>query len=52
MEDPEHKTVAVRIVREMREDVFIRPNESDYKIYLFPQELGIEGPNALLKILD
>ena len=29
VEDPEHKNVAVRIVREIREDVFIRPNESD-----------------------
>ena len=52
VEDPEHKNVAVRIVREIREDVFIRPNESDYKVYLFPQELGIEGQNALLKILE
>ena len=52
VEDPEHKNVAVRIVRETREDVFIRPNESAYKIYLFPQELGTEGQNALLKILE
>ena len=52
VEDPEHKTVPVRIIREMREDVFIRPNESDYKIYFLPQELGIEGQNALLKILE
>ena len=52
VEDPEHKNVAVRIVREIREDVFIRPNESEYKVYLFPQELGIEGQNALLKILE
>ena len=52
VDDPEHKTVAVRIVREAREDVFIRPNEADHKIYLFPQELGIEGQNALLKILE
>ena len=52
VEDPEHKAVAVKIVREIREDVFIRPNESAYKIYLFPQELGIEGQNALLKILE
>ena len=50
--DPEHKTVAVKIVREYREDAFIRPNESDHKIYIFPQELGIEGQNALLKILE
>lgn len=52
VDDPEHKTVAVKIVREAREDVFIRPNEADYKVYLFPQELGIEGQNALLKILE
>ena len=52
VEDPEHKTVPVKLVREYREDAFIRPNESDYKIYLFPQELGIEGQNALLKILE
>ena len=52
VEDPEHKNVAVRIVRQFREDVFIRPNESDYKVYLFPQDLGAEGQNALLKILE
>lgn len=50
--DPEHKNVAVKIVRQFREDVFIRPNESEYKIYLLPQELGVEGQNALLKILE
>ena len=52
VEDPEHKNVAVKIVREYRDDMFIRPNESDHKVYLFPQELGIEGQNALLKILE
>ena len=50
--DPEHKTVPVKVVRQMREDMFILPNESDHKIYLLPQELGIEGQNALLKILE
>ena len=52
VEDPEHKNVAVKIVRQIREDVFVRPNESDYKIYIFPQDLGTEGQNALLKILE
>ena len=52
VEDPEHKNVAVKIVRQIREDVFVRPNESDYKLYLFPQDLGVEGQNALLKILE
>ena len=52
VEDPDHKNVAVKIVRQIRDDMFIRPNEAEYKIYLFPQELGIEGQNALLKILE
>ena len=52
VEDPEHKNVAVKIVRQIRDDMFVRPNEAAHKIYLFPQELGIEGQNALLKILE
>lgn len=50
--DPEHKTVPVRIIRQMRDDVFIRPNEGSHKVYIFPQEMGIEGQNALLKVLE
>ena len=50
--DPEHKNVAVKIIRQVREEMFIRPNEGDKKIYVFPQSLGIEGQNALLKILE
>lgn len=50
--DPEHKNVAVKLVRQYREDVYIRPNEADHKIYIFPQELGVEGQNSLLKILE
>ena len=52
VEDPEHKKVAVKIVRDIRDDMFIRPNEGRKKIYFFPQELGPEGQNALLKILE
>ena len=52
VEDKEHKHVAVRIVREARADMYVMPNEGNKKIYLFPQELGIEGQNALLKILE
>ena len=50
--DPEHKNVAVKIVRDARADMYVMPNESSRKIYIFPQELGIEGQNALLKILE
>ena len=52
VDDPDHKTVPVRIVREARETIFVRPNEGIRKIYLFPQEMGVEGQNALLKILE
>jgi DNA polymerase-3 subunit delta' len=52
VDDPEHKNVAVRIIREARESIFIRPNEGSRKIYLFPQTMGIEGQNALLKVLE
>lgn len=50
--DPEHKNIAVKIVREIRDDMFVRPNEAEHKIYLFAQDLGIEGQNALLKVLE
>ncbi len=52
VEDAEHKNVSVKIVRQMRDDVFVRPNEGSRKIYIFPQELGVEGQNALLKVLE
>ena len=52
VDDPEHKNVAVKIIREARESIFVRPNEGKRKIYLFPQEMGIEGQNALLKVLE
>ena len=50
--DPDHKEVSVNIVRQIRDELFIRPNESNRKIYLFPQSLRIEGQNALLKVLE
>ena len=52
IDDPDHKTVPVKLIREARESIFIRPNESERKVYLFPQEMGVEGQNALLKILE
>lgn len=50
--DPDHKQVSVKLVRQYREDAFILPNEAEKKVYLFPQELNIEGQNALLKVLE
>ena len=37
VDDPEHKTVAVKIVRDARADMYVMPNESSRKIYIFPR---------------
>ena len=54
VDDPEKKTVTVDLIRQARSDIYIQPNESDYKIYLFPraQDMGLPGQNALLKVLE
>lgn len=54
VDDPEKKTVPVDLIRQARADIYIQPNESDYKIYLFPraQDMGLPGQNALLKVLE
>lgn len=54
VDDTAHKNVSVDVIRQARADVFIRPNEAERKIYLFPrgQDLGIPSQNALLKILE
>lgn len=54
IDDPEKKTVPVEVIRKARADIYIRPNESERKVYLFPraQDMGIPGQNALLKVLE
>ena len=54
VDDPEKKTVPVELVRKAREDMYIRPNEADRKIYIFPRAQDMMDPsqNALLKILE
>ena len=54
IDDPEKKTVPVDLVRQARSDMYVRPNESDHKIYLFPrgQDMAEPSQNALLKILE
>ena len=54
VDDPDKKTVSVETVRQAREDLFIRPNEGERKIYYVPraQDLGLPGQNALLKVLE
>lgn len=54
VDDPDKKTVSVDRIRQARADVFVRPNEAEHKIYLFPraQDMGLPGQNALLKVLE
>lgn len=50
--DPAHKTIAVDVIRAMRADVFVRPNEGRRKIYCIEQDMAESPQNALLKILE
>lgn len=54
VDDPEKKTVPVDLIRQARADMYVQPNESEHKIYLFPraQDMRAEAQNALLKILE
>ena len=54
VDDPEKKTVPVDLIRQARGDLFVRPNEGQRKVMLFPraQDMGIPGQNALLKVLE
>ena len=54
VDDTEHKGVPVELIRQMRADVFVRPNEGRRKIYILPraQDMGPAAQNALLKILE
>ena len=54
VDDPEKKTVPVELIRQARADIYIRPNESNHKIYLFPrgQDMADPSQNALLKVLE
>ncbi|MEG1988738.1 MAG: DNA polymerase III subunit delta' [Oscillibacter sp.] len=52
--DGEHKNIAVELVRAIRGDAYIRPNEGERKVYLFPDcaLLTEQDQNVLLKIVE
>ena len=52
--DPDHKNIAVDVVRAIRADAYIRPNEGRRKVYLFPDcaLLTEQDQNVLLKIVE
>ncbi len=55
--DPElmnEKTFKVNVVRDLRKDVYVLPNESKYKIYILKSadKMNASAQNALLKTLE
>lgn len=52
--DEAHKNIAVDVVRNIRADAYIRPNEGARKVYLFPDcaLLTEQDQNVLLKIVE
>ena len=52
--DPEHRNIAVDVVRGIRSDAYIRPNEGARKVYIFP-DCGLlteQDQNVLLKVVE
>ena len=52
--DPDHKNISVDVVRNIRADAYIRPNEGRRKVYIFPDcaILTEQDQNVLLKIVE
>lgn len=52
--DDQHKNIAVDVIRTIRSDAYIRPNEGRRKVYLFPDctLLTEQDQNVLLKIVE
>lgn len=54
VDDAEHRQLPVELIRRARAGLFIRPNEGQRKILIFPraQDINPAAQNALLKILE
>ena len=52
--DNDHKFIAVDIIRDIRADAYIRPNEGLRKVYIFPDcsLLTEQDQNVLLKVVE
>ena len=52
--DPDHKNIAIEVLRSVRADAYILPNEGRRKVYLFPDcaLLDPKAQNVLLKVLE
>ena len=54
VEDREHKMVAIDVLRGVRADAYILPNEGRRKVYIFPDcsLLDAKAQNVLLKVVE
>lgn len=54
VQDEQHKNIAVEVVRDVRKDAYIRPNEGVRKVYIFPDcaLLTEQDQNVLLKLVE
>ena len=54
VQDTEHKELTVETVRQLKQDVYVQPNEGQRKVYLFAdcQQLNERDQNVLLKIVE
>lgn len=52
--DKKRKTLSVDLMRWVREDAIVKPNEADRKVYVIPKSgtMTREAQNALLKLLE
>ena len=52
--DSEHKMISIDILRELRSDAYILPNEGRRKVYIFPDSALLEAKaqNVLLKVVE
>jgi len=52
--DSEHKMISIDVLRDMRSDAYILPNEGKRKVYIFPDcsLLDPRGQNVLLKVVE
>lgn len=54
IDEPEKQSIPIKLVREACSDLYIRPNEGERKVYLFPraQALRTDAQNTLLKCIE
>lgn len=54
VEDPEHKNISTDVLRSVRADAYIIPNEGARKVYIFPdcEKLDPKAQNVLLKVVE